>query len=79
MHFLTIYFLTFFKDWMLKYTKAKVELITEPTMHYMVERALRGGLSFAKLRHAKVSSPSEHIMLLDVNNQYGMAMERYVF
>ena len=61
-------------DWMLKHTKAEIELITDPEMHYMIERSLRGGLSFSKLRHARVTKPNEHIMLVDVNNQYGQAM-----
>ena len=56
---------------MLKYSTAELEIISDPEKHYMIERAMRGGLSFAKLRHAKVQDDSEHILLLDVNNQYG--------
>ena len=42
-------------------------LISDPEMYYMVERGLRGGVSFAKLRHAEVKSPKENILLVDVS------------
>ena len=71
---------------MLKYTKVKLELISEVDMHLFVERGKRGGLSVITGRHAEANNkfmkhynsdkPSKYITYLDANNLYGWAMSQ---
>ena len=69
---------------MLKYTGAKLELLTDYDMHLFVEKGLRGGISMVSKRHAKAKNPNvlgydeaqpnKHIMYLNANNLYGWVM-----
>ena len=71
-------------DAMLKLTKVKLDLISDPDMYLMVERGIRGGISSIMKRYAKAnnkhtkgydkSQMSVYIPYLDVNNLYGWAM-----
>ena len=45
-------------DAMLKYTGVELELITDPDMHLMVEKSMRGGISNICHRHATSNHPS---------------------
>src|SRR6185437_12328366 len=69
----------------LKMTGVKLELITDPAMHLMVERGIRGGLCGAYKRLATANNPlapencdankpTSWILYLDANNLYGWAM-----
>jgi hypothetical protein len=64
-------------------------LITDPDMHLMVEKGIRGGVIFISHRHAKAnnpylpktyneSKPNSYIPYLDANNLYGWAMSQYL-
>ncbi len=71
-------------DVMLKYTKIKLDLISDPDMYLMVESGIRGGISSIMKRYAKANNKyvegydndktSVHIPYLDANNLYGWAM-----
>ncbi len=71
-------------DAMLKYTKIKLDLISDPDMYLMVESGIRGGISSIMKRYAKSNhkylkdydsqKPSIFIEYLDANNSYGWAM-----
>ena len=71
-------------DAALKMTKVKLELLTDPDMHLMVEDGKRGGISMITNRYSKAnnkymasydeSKPSKYIIYLDANNLYGWAM-----
>ena len=71
-------------DAMLKYTKIKLDLISDPDMYLMVESGIRGGISSIMKRYAKANNKyvegydndktSVHIPYLDANNLYGWAM-----
>ncbi len=73
-------------DAMLKYTKVKLDLISDPDMFLMVERGVRGGVSTVTKRYAKAnnryvkgydnSQTSVYIPYLDANNLYGWAMSK---
>jgi hypothetical protein len=43
-------------DAMLKYTKAKLELLTDPDMLYMVLEGIRGGLSGIMIRYVEANN-----------------------
>ena len=45
-------------DAMLRYTGVELELITDPDMHIMVEKSMRGGISNICHRHATSNHPS---------------------
>ena len=45
-------------DAMLKYTGVELELITDPDMHLMTEKSMRGGISNICHRHATSNHPS---------------------
>ena len=73
-------------DAMLKYTKIKLDLISDPDMYLMVESGIRGGISSIMKRYAKANhkylkdndprKPSIFIEYLDANNLYGWAMSK---
>ena len=73
-------------DAMLKYTKVKLDLISDPDMFLMVERGVRGGVSTVTKRYAKANNKyvkgydntqtSVYIPYLDANNLYGWAMSK---
>ena len=59
----------------------KVELVTDPEMHLMVESGLRGGVTHAALRHAKLPEPYTEetdptLLYTDCVNLYGHAMRQ---
>ena len=75
-----------FYDACLKKTKINLELLTDPTMHLMIENGIRGGISMITHRHSIAnnkymknydpSKESKYIMYLDANNLYGYAMSQ---
>ena len=75
-----------FYDACLKKTKINLELLTDPTMHLMIESGIRGGISMITHRHSIAnnkymenydpSKESKYIMYLDANNLYGYAMSQ---
>ena len=40
-------------------------------LFFFLQAGLRGGISYSKLRYAKVTKPTDKIVMIDVNNQYG--------
>ncbi len=76
------------KDAMLKYTKARIELVHDQEMSYLLQNNIRGGLSFVNVRHAKriaeeelparqghgVRTVPQTMLYVDANNLYGFAM-----
>lgn len=70
------------KDMLLKKTKAKIELMTDPEMIHMVRDNIRGGLSFVNQRYCNVREEAERtgepcsIVYLDAVNLYGFAMTK---
>ena len=75
-------------DAMLKTTKIKLELMTDIDMFQLIEKGLRGGISYIANRYGKANNkymkeynekaPSKYIMYLDANNLYGWAMSQYL-
>ena len=73
-------------DAMLKYTEAKLDLISDPDMYLMIERGIRGGVSSIMKRHSEANhkyldnydpkKPDKYILYLDANNLYGWAMSK---
>ena len=71
-------------DAMLKVTKIKLELLTDPDMLMMVENGTRGGVSMISNRYSEANNkymdsydntkPSKYIQYLDAVNLYGWAM-----
>ena len=69
---------------MLKMTKLKLEKISDADIHLFIEKAMRGGTSYASKRYSKSNNenclnydkekPEIHINYLDMNNLYGGAM-----
>ena len=41
----------------LKYTNARLDLITDPDMYLMVENGMRGGIATISHRHARANNP----------------------
>ena len=73
-------------DALLKKTGVELELLTDLEMHLFIEKGMRGGISMASKRYAKVnnllvdgydpSKPKKIITYLDANNIYGWAMSK---
>ncbi|XP_075225352.1 uncharacterized protein LOC142333778 [Lycorma delicatula] len=70
---------------MLKFTRQKLELLTDIDMHLFVEKGTRGGVAMISTRHAKAnnpnipdqydpSEPTSWVQYYDCNNLYGTAM-----
>ena len=75
-------------DAMLKMTDIKLELMTDADMFQLIEKGMRGGISYIANRYGKANNkyrktydekaPSKYIMYLDANNLYGWAMSQYL-
>ena len=75
-------------DVTLKMTGVKLKKILDIDMHLLVEKGLRGGISYIAKRYAKANNkyiknydptkPSEYISYLDMDNLYDCAMSRYL-
>ena len=72
---------------MLKTTKIKLELISDPDMFIFFEKGIKSGFSFisnrskANNKYLKSYDPkqeSKHIIYLDVNNVYCYAMSKFL-
>ena len=71
-------------DAALKTTGVRLELLSDPDMLLMFERATRGGVAMISHRHGKAnnpymtdydsSQPTKYLTYLDANNLYGWAM-----
>ena len=64
---------------MLNMKKLEPELITHPDMYILLEKGMRGGVSYISNRYSKVNNyfkscnpkeESKHIIYLDANNLY---------
>lgn len=76
-HYLTLPSFSF--DAMLKYTRAKIELLTDIEMLLFVEKGIRGGISQCSKRHVKANnkymkelynSEEKSIYLMDLDGKY---------
>ena len=75
-------------DAMLKVTGVKLEKISDIDKYLIIEKGLRGGISYIAKRYAKANNkyisdydskkPSTFITYLDMNNLYGWAMSEYL-
>ena len=75
-------------DTMLKMTKIRLELITDPDMYIFFEKGTRGGISYISNRYIKSNNKylrsydpkqeSKHNIYLDPNNLYGYAMSKFL-
>ena len=75
-------------DVMLKMTKNKFELISDPDMYIFFEKGTRGGISYISNRCCKANNKylksydpkqeSKHIIYLHANNLYGYAMSKFL-
>ena len=71
---------------MLKMTKVNLELITDIDMYLMVEKDIRGGVSYIANRYSKPNNKyledydenkeSSYLIYLDANNLYGWSMSQ---
>ena len=75
-------------DACLRHSNVTLELLSDPDMHMMFEKGIRGGISIITHRHAKANNKylssydpakeSSYIVYLDANNLYGWAMSQYL-
>ena len=75
-------------DPMLKMTGVELKLIDDIDMHLLIEKGMRGGISYIAKRYCKANNKyvkgydenkdSTFIMYWDVNNLYGWAMTQYL-
>ena len=75
-------------DAMLKITDIKLELMVDIGMFQLIEKGMRGGISYIANRYGKANNkyikdydekaPSKYIMYLDANNLYGWAMSQHL-
>ena len=73
---------------MLKMTETELELISDIDMHLLIEKRMRGGISYIAKKFSKGnnkymqfhdnSKSSKYIAYLDPNNLYGWAMSQYL-
>ena len=73
---------------MLKMTKMKLELITDPDIYMFFEKGARGGISYISNRCSKGNNKylksydskqeSKYIIYSNVNNLYGYAMSKFL-
>ncbi|KAK3795736.1 hypothetical protein RRG08_027294 [Elysia crispata] len=73
-------------DALLKKTGVELELLTDYDQHLFIEKGMRGGISMVSKRHARANNPAvegydpekpnSHILYLDANNLYGLAMSQ---
>ncbi|XP_022160909.1 uncharacterized protein LOC111027014 [Myzus persicae] len=73
---------------MLKYTKVKLELLSDFDTHLFFENSIRGGLTQAKMRYAKANNEKTQdydptkskswIVYQDCNNLYGWTMSQHM-
>ena len=81
LHFITLPSLAWASA--IKYTNAKLDLITDPDMYLMVEKNMRGGIAIISNRYARAnnplvavhdpSKPTSFILYADANNLYKCA------
>ena len=78
MHYISLPQLTL--DYMLKMTGNEIELLSDVTMHSMVEQSIRGGVVFCAERHIenKAKDNTSDVIYVDMNNLYGYAMASYL-
>jgi len=84
LHFITLLSLAWASA--LKYTHAKLDLITDPDMYLMFENSIRSGIATISHRHAQAnnplvdgyysSKPVSWLSYTDCNNLYGGAMRQ---
>ena len=76
-------------DAFLRFSGAKLELLTDPNMYLFISKGIRGGLSMVGKRISTAnnkymgekydaSKPSSYIMYFDCNNLYGVAMKEFL-
>ena len=76
-------------DAFLRFSGARLELLTDPNMYLFISKGIRGGLSMVGKRYSESnnhymedkfdpSKPSKYIMYLDCNNLYGVAMMEHL-
>ena len=75
-------------DAMLKMTGIELELINDIDIHLLIEKRMRGSISYIAKRHSKANNKymkccdsgkeSKYITYLDANNLYGYAMNQYL-
>ena len=75
-------------DAMLKMTKIKLVLNSDPNMYIFFEKGTRGGISYISNRYTKADNKylksydskqeSKHIIYLDANNLYGFAISKFL-
>ena len=63
-------------DAMLKMTRIKLGLISDVDMHLLIEKRMRGGISYISKRYSKTDRDNKFIMYWDANNLYGWAMNQ---
>ena len=69
-------------------TRIELNLISDIDMHLLIEKGMRGGISYLAKRHSKTnnkymecydsSKEGKYITYLDANNLYGWVMSQYL-